>query len=99
MTLYMTPLGYTSRPPVVLPPVDRAALMREAHRIAKRMRHLMTSYPEAMAYGLRTAWAQVKVRRTFQMLNAQVRRREYTATEIAASRAATHRCGSSYRGA
>jgi hypothetical protein len=99
MTLHMTPLGYTSRPPVMLPPVDRAALMRAAHRIAKSMRRLMASYPDALAYGLRAAWAQVKVARTFRSLNAQVRRREHTATEIANSRAATHRCGSSYRGA
>ncbi len=99
MSLYMTPLGYTSRPPVMLPPVDRAALMRAAHRIAKGVRHLMASYGEALAHGLRTAWAQVKVARTFQSLNAQVRRREYSASEIANSRAATRRCGSSYRGA
>ena len=33
--LYMTPAGYTDRRPVKLPPIDRRALMQNAHRIAR----------------------------------------------------------------
>jgi len=95
--LYHTPMGLsTKRPDVTLPPIDRRALMQNAHRIAARMRPHMGSYREALAYGLKAAWAQINVARSIMSLNMQVRRREYTAAEIAASRRATRRCGSSY---
>jgi hypothetical protein len=94
--LYHTPMGLsTVRPAVELPPIDRAALMQNAHRIAQRVRPHMASYREALAYGLRAAWQQVAVARSFAMINAQVKPRTYTAAEIAAGRAATRRCGSS----
>jgi hypothetical protein len=97
--LSMTPLGYsTRRPAVVLPPIDRRALMQSAHRIAARVRPHMASYREALAYGLRTAWQQVAVARSFATLRAQVTPRQHTAADIAASRQATRRCGSSYIG-
>jgi hypothetical protein len=97
--LYITPLGYTTRrPAVALPPIDRRALMQNAHRIAARFRPHMANYREALAYGLRTAWEQVKVAQSFAMLRAQVAPRHLTAAEIDASRAATRRCGSSFIG-
>ena len=49
--LYATPLGYTSRRPVALPPIDRRALMANAHRIARKVLPRMASYREALAYG------------------------------------------------
>jgi len=41
----------------------RGAFMREAHRIAREARDLFESYRAAFAYGMRAAWAQVKVAR------------------------------------
>jgi hypothetical protein len=97
--LYHTPLGCTDqRPNVTLPPINRAALMRHAHVIAKRMRQYMASYREALAYGLRAAWNQVAVAQSFAMLRAQVKPQAYTAADWAASDRATRRCGSSYLG-
>jgi hypothetical protein len=98
--LYHTPMGLTSkRPNVVLPSIDRRALMQNAHRIAQRARPHMASYREALAYGLRTAWEQVKVARSFASLRAQVAPRQHTASDLAASRQATRRTGSSFIGA
>jgi hypothetical protein len=94
-TLYPTPIGYTSRRPVILPPIDRAALLRAAHAIARQFRARLATYAEAMSYGLLAAWAQVKVARTFQSLRAQVAPVQHTAAQIEASRRATRRCGSS----
>lgn len=97
--LHMTPLGYsTRRPDVDLPAIDRRSLMQNAHRIAARARPHMASYREALAYGLRAAWGQVKVAQSFAMLRAQVKQRQLTAAEIDASHVATRRCGSSYIG-
>ena len=97
--LYHTPMGLsTARPAVVLPHIDRRALMQNAHRIAARFRPHMASYREALAYGLRTAWEQYRVAQSFAMLRAQVKPRQFAAAEIATSRAATRRCGSSYIG-
>jgi hypothetical protein len=97
--LYPTPMGCTDqRPNVTLPPIDRAALMRQAHVIAKRMRPYMASYREALAYGLRAAWNQVAVAQSFAMLRARVKPRAYTAADWTASDRATRRCGSSYIG-
>jgi hypothetical protein len=95
----MTSLRYTTRrPAVALPPIDRGALMANAHRIAARFRPHMASYREALAYGLRTAWQQVAVVRSFASLRTQVAPRQHTAADLAASREATRRCGSSYVG-
>src|ERR1019366_10619887 len=73
-TLYMTPLGYTNRRPAGLPSIDRGALMRDAHQVAKRMRSHFNSYREALAYGLAAAWQQVKAARTMRSLALQVSR-------------------------
>jgi hypothetical protein len=97
--LYHTSLGLsTKRPTIALPPIDRRALMQNAHRIAARVRPHMASYREALAYGLRTAWQQVAVARSFAALRAQVTPRQHTAADLAASWHATRRCGSSYIG-
>jgi hypothetical protein len=97
--LHMTPLGYSNRrPAVALPAIDRRALMANAHRIAARARPHMASYRTALAYGLRTAWEQLKVAQSFALLRAQVEPRQHTAADLAASRQATRRCGSSYIG-
>jgi hypothetical protein len=93
--LYMTPIGYTSRRPAGLPPIDRTRLMRAAHALARQFRAHFATYAEALSYGLGAAWAQVKVARTFQSLRAQVVPVEHTTAQIEASRRATRRCGSS----
>jgi hypothetical protein len=93
--LHMTPLGYTSRRPAGVPSLDRRALMRGAHQVAKRMRSHFGSYREALAYGLGAAWAQIKATRAIQSLRAQVAPVQHTAAQIDASRRATRRCGSS----
>jgi hypothetical protein len=97
--LYMTTLGYTSRRPATLPPINRGALMRDAHRVAKQFRAHYGSYRDALAYGLSAAWAQVKATRNIQSLALQVGPAQHTAAQIKASRAATRRCGSSLWGA
>jgi hypothetical protein len=78
------------------PAIDRRALMRNAHRIARQARPFMASYREALAYGLRAAWGQVEVARSFAAVRARVQPRVFTAEQLAASRAAARRCGSSY---
>ncbi len=70
--------------------------MQNAHRIARQARPYMANYREALAYGLRAAWGQVEVARSFAEVRARVQPRAFTAEQIAASRAATRRCGSSY---
>src|ERR1700683_1109174 len=95
--IYPTLMGYSDRCPVKLPPVDHAALMRDAHQIARSFRPLFQTYRQAMVYGLSTAWKSVLVRREFQSLNAQAGTpaTPHTAAQIAASRRATRRCGAS----
>ena len=78
------------------PPIDRCTLMQDAHRIAARVRPHMASYAEALRYGLKAAWQQVNAARSFAILNAEVKPRQFTGADLVASRAATHRCGSSY---
>jgi hypothetical protein len=95
--LYSTPVGYTSRRPAAMPPIDRAALMGAAHAIARQFRAHFVTYREALAYGLGAAWRQAKAARTMQSLALQVARPAVPATvaQIEASRRATRRCGSS----
>lgn len=96
-TLHMTPAGYTSQRPAALPPINRLALMRAAHAIARQFRPRFDTYAEALAYGLRAAWAQVKSNREIQSLRAQVATIHHAPIER--SRQATRRCGSSLWGA
>lgn len=96
-TLYMTPLGYTNRRPAGLPSIDRGAVMRAAHAIARQFRAHFATYAESLSYGLSAAWRQVKAARTMQSLALQVARpaTPFTPAQIEASRRATRRCGSS----
>lgn len=95
MSIHLTPLGYTNRRPAGLPSIDRAALMRAAHTIARQFRAHYANYGEALAYGLGAAWRHVKAVRTIQALRAQVAPVQHTAAQIDTSRRATRRCGSS----
>jgi hypothetical protein len=88
--LFHTPAGLsTERPQVNLPPIDRRALMQNAHRIARQARPHMASYREALTYGLRAAWGLVATSREFAAVRARVVPVIHTAEEIAASRRAT----------
>jgi hypothetical protein len=90
--LFHNPAGpSTERPPAL----DRAGLMRRAHAIARQARPHMGSYRAAFAYGLRAAWGLITTRREFAQVRARVAPRVLTPDQIAASRAATRRCGAS----
>jgi hypothetical protein len=86
-----------SRPLALLPTLDRRALMRDAHQIARDFRRHYPSYREALAYGLWAAWKSAKVRRDFRALNDRAGRPAipHTARQIELSRRATRQCGSS----
>ncbi len=71
---YLTPLGYSDKRPAGYPAVDRSAVMREAHRIAKLARPRFNSYREALVFGLRTAWQADRSNRTWRSLAGQVTR-------------------------
>jgi hypothetical protein len=77
-------------------PVDRRALMQNAHRIARQARPHMASYRQALAYGLRAAWGLIATSREFAAVRARVVPVVHTAEQLAASRAATRRVGASY---
>jgi hypothetical protein len=95
--LYLNPMGYTIRRPVGLPSINRAALMRDAHRIAGGARPHFSSYREALAYGLRAAWKSAKVRQDIQSLAIQAGTPAValTAAQVKASRIAMRRTGAS----
>src|SRR4051812_42683858 len=76
--LYMTPAGYTEKRPANFPAVDRRAVMREAHVIAKRFRLHYGSYREALAYGLTAAWGGNWSNRMMQSVALQSRRPDTT---------------------
>jgi hypothetical protein len=57
--------------------IDRAALMRRAHAIARQARPHMASYREALAYGLRAAWGLIATGCEF----AEVRARATAASQ------------------
>jgi hypothetical protein len=84
------------RPANTLPAIDRSALMRNAHRIARQARPHMASYREALAYALRAAWGLIATSREFAAVRARVSPVAHTAEQLAASRIATRRCGASY---
>jgi hypothetical protein len=88
-TLFHMPAGLSTE----RPPVDRSALMRRAHEIARKLRPHVASYREALQYGRKGAWGLVATAREFTVLSAQVAHRTITPEQIAASRTATHRCG------
>jgi hypothetical protein len=77
-------------------PVDRAALMRHAHKIARDFRPFMPNYRAALAYALKTVWADAKMRRELKQAYGHIVRRPLTAKQLSDSRYATRRCGASY---
>jgi hypothetical protein len=77
-------------------PIDRAALMRHAHRLAADLRRCFGSYREALAHALRSVWGLIRTRREFAEVRARVRPRVLTPEQRAASERATRRCGASY---
>jgi hypothetical protein len=95
--LYPNPMGYTTRRPAGFPSINRAALMRDAHRIASGARAHFSNYREALAYGLRAAWMSAKSRQEMQSLAIQAGTPAVplTAAQVKASRIATRRTGAS----
>jgi hypothetical protein len=95
--LYPTSMGYTSQRPKIWPFIDRRALTRDAHQIARNFRDKFETYREAMAYGLWAAWLSAKSRQAIQSLAIQAgpTRVPHTSAQIKASRRATRQCGSS----
>jgi hypothetical protein len=67
-----------------------------AHLIARRFRDIMPSYREALAYGLKTAWADAKARAEHRERFKDFVPRVLSPEERAASERATRRCGASY---
>jgi hypothetical protein len=90
-------MGFTTNRPPNYPAIDRSALMRDAHRIAKASLSHFDGYRAAFSYGLRAAWMAAKSRQTIRALAEQAGQpaTPFTAAQIAASRAATLRCGAS----
>jgi hypothetical protein len=76
--------------------IDRAALMRRAHLIARRFIGVLPNYRACLAYGLRCAWADAKARAEHRERFAGYVFRPLTAKQIADSRYATRRVGSSF---
>ena len=95
--VYSNLMGYTTRRPQAFPALNRVALMRDAHQIAKGARGHFGSYAEALAYGLRSAWLSAKSRQTIRAIAIQAGQpaAPLTAAQIEASRAATRRCSAS----
>jgi hypothetical protein len=96
-TLYPSLMGLISQRPKDWPSIERRALMRDAHRIAKSFRASFPSYRQALAYGLSAAWRSAKSRREIQSLAIQAGpiTVPLTQKQIDASRRATRCCGSS----
>ena len=76
--------------------IDRTALMRRAHLIARRFIGILPNYRACIAYGLHCAWADEKARQERRARFAGYAFRPLTAKQIADSRYATRRCGASF---
>jgi hypothetical protein len=76
--------------------IDRRALMRRAHLIARRFIGVLPNYRACIAHGMRCAWADAKARQEHRQRFAGYVPRPLTAKQIADSRYATRRCGASY---
>jgi hypothetical protein len=76
--------------------IDRAALMRRAHLIARRFIGVLPNYRACLAHGMRCAWADAKTRAEHAQRFAGYVRRALTPKERADSQRATRRCGASY---
>ena len=90
-------MGKINRRPEGFPKIDRAALMRDAHRVARSFRQVSGSYRQALAYGLWAAWKSAKSRQHIRSLAVQAARPAvpFTAAQLARGRQATRQCGSS----
>jgi hypothetical protein len=77
-------------------PIDRVALMRRAHLLAKRFCDVMPAYRAALAYGLQVAWNDAKARQEHRERFAGYVPRMLTPKQIADSRYATRRVGASF---
>jgi hypothetical protein len=75
--------------------IDRAALMRRAHLIARRFRDVFPTYRQALSYALTTVWADVRARAEHRERFRDIIPRVLTPAERAVSQAATWRCGRS----
>jgi hypothetical protein len=82
--------------PQTLASIDRVALMRRAHLIARRFIGILPNYRACLAHGLRCAWADAKARQEHRESFARYVPRPLTAKQIADSRYATRRCGASF---
>jgi hypothetical protein len=70
--------------------------MRRAHLIARRFIGVLPNYRACLARGMRVAWADAKARAEHRQRFAGFVPRVLTAKQIADSRYATRRCGSSF---
>jgi hypothetical protein len=76
--------------------IDRAALMRRAHLIARRFIGILPNYRACIAHGMRCAWADAKARQEHRQRFAGFVPRMLTPKQIADSRYATRRVGASF---
>jgi hypothetical protein len=94
----LSPPGDTIPPTSSTAPaaIDRCALMRRAHLIARRFIGILPTYRACLAHGMRCAWADEKAHAEHRRRFAGYVPRTLTAKQIADSRYATRRCGSSF---
>jgi hypothetical protein len=77
-------------------PIDRAAIMRRAHKIARRFVGILANYRACIAHGMRCAWADAKARQEHRQRFAGFVPQALTARQIAESRYFARRVGSSF---
>lgn len=70
--------------------------MKRAHIIARRFVNVLPNYRACLAYGVRCAWADAKMRQGLQQTYGHIVRRPLTAKQIADSRYYTRRAGASF---
>jgi hypothetical protein len=94
----LSPHGDVNRPTASISPapIDRSAIMRRAHLIARRFVGILPNYRACLAHGMRCAWADAKARADHRQRFAGYVPRILTAKQIADSRYATRRCGASF---
>jgi hypothetical protein len=94
----LSPLSGTNPPASSTTPasIDRRAIMQRAHLIARRFIGVLPNYRACLAHGMRCAWADTKARAEHRQRFAGYVPRALTAKQIADSRYATRRCGSSF---
>jgi hypothetical protein len=76
--------------------IDRRAIMRRAHLIARRFVGILPNYRACIAHGMRCAWADARARAEHRQRFAGFVPQALTARQLADSRCATRRCGSSF---